>query len=93
MIDQLVAAKGDTFVGTWFSTFTGYINRLRGYHAQAHHMPGYLDGTIDSYYIAPQSHASVRKSMRQYHAVEPPYWLREFPIAWRDIDHDVEPKK
>ena len=90
MIDQLVAAKGDTFVGTYFSTFTGYINRLRGYHAQARALPGYLDGTINSFYYAPQSHASVRKAMRKYHAVEPPFWQQEFAVSWRDIDHDVE---
>jgi hypothetical protein len=26
MIDQLVASRGRTFFGCWFSTFTGYIN-------------------------------------------------------------------
>lgn len=31
MIDQVVCAKGQYFVGTWFSTFTGYITRMRGY--------------------------------------------------------------
>jgi len=30
MIDQLVASRGRTFFGCWFSTFTAYINRLRG---------------------------------------------------------------
>ena len=89
MIDQLVAAKGDVFVGTFFSTFTGYINRMRGYHAQNQKLPGYLDGFIDSYHYAPASRASMRKSMREYHAVEPPFWTREYPISWRDIDHDV----
>lgn len=69
--------------------FTGFITRMRGYHAQAHELPGYLDGKTNSYYYAPQSHARMRKSMQQYHAVEPPYWQREFPIAWRDIDLDV----
>jgi len=29
MIDQLIASRGRTFFGCWFSTFTGYINRLR----------------------------------------------------------------
>ena len=31
MIDQVVCTRGDIFVGTWFSTFTGYITRMRGY--------------------------------------------------------------
>ena len=34
MIDQLVASKGKHFIGQYYSTFTAYINRLRGYHAQ-----------------------------------------------------------
>ena len=32
MIDTIVASRGRAFAGTFFSTFTGYINRLRGYH-------------------------------------------------------------
>jgi hypothetical protein len=31
MIDQVICTRGDVFVGTWFSTFTGYITRMRGY--------------------------------------------------------------
>jgi hypothetical protein len=31
LVDTLVAAQGRVFVGTWFSTFSGYIIRLRGY--------------------------------------------------------------
>lgn len=30
MIDQLVASKGDVFLGCWHSTFTGFIMRMRG---------------------------------------------------------------
>ena len=32
MLDQLVCYKSRVFIGTWFSTFSGYINRLRGTH-------------------------------------------------------------
>jgi hypothetical protein len=39
MIDQVVCTRGDIFVGTWFSTFTGYITRMRGYM-------GYADTTV-----------------------------------------------
>jgi hypothetical protein len=28
MIDTIVASQGRVFVGTWFSTFSGYINRM-----------------------------------------------------------------
>lgn len=31
MIDQVICTRGHYFVGTWFSTFSGYITRMRGY--------------------------------------------------------------
>ena len=31
MVDSIVAAHGRTFTGTWWSTFSAYIVRLRGY--------------------------------------------------------------
>ena len=32
MIEIVVASRARVFAGTWFSSFTAYINRLRGYH-------------------------------------------------------------
>lgn len=32
MIESIVCSRAKVFAGTWFSTFTGYIHRLRGYH-------------------------------------------------------------
>lgn len=32
MIETIICSRAQTFAGTWFSTFTGYIHRLRGYH-------------------------------------------------------------
>jgi hypothetical protein len=63
-----------------------------GYHSQKWKHPGYKNGTLDSYYYAPQSMAPIRKIMRTYKAVEPPFWRQEHPVAWRDIDHGVEPQ-
>jgi GDP-fucose protein O-fucosyltransferase len=51
MIEQLVCSKGDKFVGTYFSTFTGYINRVRGYHAQKNPSPETLTGFLNSEYM------------------------------------------
>jgi GDP-fucose protein O-fucosyltransferase len=51
MIEQLVCAKGDKFVGTYYSTFTGYINRVRGYHAQKIPSPETLTGFLNSEYM------------------------------------------
>merc|ERR1719201_2259136 len=31
VIEMIICAQADTFLGSWGSTFTGYIHRLRGY--------------------------------------------------------------
>ena len=88
MLEQRVASRGRTFVGTYFSTFTGYINRMRAYHSQLDTTdPGYEQGIIPSYFYAERK---VKFAMRQFRSVTWPLWAREFPVAWRDIDHDVE---
>lgn len=89
MVDQLVASKGDVFFGVYYSTFTGYINRLRGYHSQKQKLPGYEQGMINSYYYTTEQHASLRNIMREYQSISKTSWAREYPVAWRDIDHTV----
>jgi len=32
MVESIVCTRAAAFAGTYFSTFTGYIHRLRGYH-------------------------------------------------------------
>ena len=87
MIDQLVASRGRTFVGSYYSTFSGYINRVRGYHSQKEKLAGHEKGEINSYYYVDLSHRNV---MRQYRSPNSLLWAQEFPIGWRDIDHDVK---
>jgi len=48
MLDQLIASRGRTFIGTWHSTFTGYINRMRGYRISKLKTKGFEDGTMPS---------------------------------------------
>ena len=55
MLDQLVASKGRVFIGTFFSTLLGYINRMRGYYMTKHKIDGYLEGVMESYYFTPVS--------------------------------------
>eukprot|EP00980_Cylindrotheca_fusiformis_P003484 scaffold781_cov132-Cylindrotheca_fusiformis.AAC.3 len=86
MIDQLVASRGRIFYGCWFSTFTGYINRLRGYHSDNHQTPGYEMGIIPSYYYAmPDRYMD----MQQYVPVKRSFYAREFPTSWTLIDSGV----
>ena len=55
MLDQLIASKGRVFFGTWWSTLSGYVNRMRGYYIAKHKLDGHKDGTMESYYFYPVS--------------------------------------
>lgn len=87
MLDQLVASRGRLFAGSYYSTFTGYINRIRGYHSQKDKLLGYEKGQLNSIFYIPKKH---KRDMRHYHNLKPPLWAREFPVGWRDLNHDVE---
>jgi hypothetical protein len=92
MLDQLVASRGEIFFGAFYSTFTGFINRMRGYHVQKQKREGdYEQGAIPSYYYVPKRLQEFRNVMRSYFPLQPAFWQQEFPIGWRDIDHDVQP--
>jgi len=86
MLDQLIASKGRTFMGTYYSTFTGYINRMRGYHSQKDKLEGHDIGVIKSYFISPEE---KKNEMQRYVSLTEPTWSREFPISWRDIDKGI----
>ena len=87
MLDQLVAFKGRVFFGTWRSTLSGYVNRMRGYYITKHKLDGYKEGTMESYYFVP---ADKSNQMKNYHAVKKPIYMREFPVSWRDIDKGID---
>eukprot|EP00934_Nitzschia_sp_Nitz4_P007095 Nitzschia sp. Nitz4//scaffold284_size24204//366//2431//NITZ4_008411-RA/size24204-augustus-gene-0.2-mRNA-1//1//CDS//3329545673//7085//frame0 len=87
MIDQIVASRGRIFFGCWFSTFTGYINRLRGYFADDYETEGYEEGIVPSYYYALKDRFL---HMQEFYPVKKSFYAREFPAAWRLIDTGVE---
>ncbi|RYG66531.1 hypothetical protein EON64_09565 [archaeon] len=73
MIDQIICSHGSYFVGTWFSTFTGYITRMRGYI-------GFPD---NSTFFGDKEH---RDRFQQVEAPKFPFYMREFPTAWDAIE-------
>lgn len=87
MIEQLVCARGDKFVGTFYSTFTAYINRVRGYHARKLNLPGSKEGIINSEYLGHSG--NYRHVMQKYEAVRNSFWNREWPTAVRDAPRRV----
>lgn len=87
MLDQRIASRGRRFIGTYYSTFTGYINRMRGYHSQMDKADGWDQGIIDSWYYVP---LYQKDALRKYQPVNNPMWAREFPVAWRDLDNGID---
>ncbi|GAX18501.1 hypothetical protein FisN_10Hh301 [Fistulifera solaris] len=90
MIDQVVASTGQIFIGTFLSTFSGYINRLRGYRTRKSNPKEITTGNLKSfYYYGIPDYADKKKLMQRYHSVEQAFWTHEFPVGWRDLDHGV----
>lgn len=50
-IETIVCSRASVFAGTWFSTFSGYIHRLRGYHGLGeqtyYHTTGHVEALRD----------------------------------------------
>lgn len=88
MIDQIVASRGRVFFGCYHSTFTGFIVRMRGYHSVNDKSQGYESGLLfNTYYYT----GNREKNLYQHYGpLIPPYYSREFPTAWRNIDYGIE---
>lgn len=80
MIDTIVASRARAFAGTWFSTFSGYINRMRGYHGLS---------MMDSWY----SFLSRKTALHTWVDVDHYAYAYEWPTGWNGIDADVLPSK
>lgn len=77
MIDTVVASRGSVFAGTWFSTFSGYIVRLRGYYGMS---------KFYTYY----SYMDKKFFMHNWMNVgDGSLYAREYPTGWTSIDGDV----
>lgn len=76
-VDALIASQGTVFTGAWFSTYTGLVNRLRGYG-------GFADAS--SYFSTPGREAAFQG----FEAPRSPLYMREWVQGWRGIDGDVE---
>lgn len=85
MVEQVVVAQGKTFHGTELSTFSAYINRLRGYYSIRNRSKGHEKGIIESYVFSDNQQFKFDK----YKPIRPPFWMKEFQAAWRDIDHGI----
>jgi len=80
MIDQVVASRSKVFVGTYFSSFSAFIGRMRAYHG--------LSGK-KMYY----SHPDYWNETHSWVYPHSSYSAREFPLGWVGIDEDDEPSE
>mmetsp|Transcript_2927 Transcript_2927/g.6397 ORF Transcript_2927/g.6397 Transcript_2927/m.6397 type:complete len:615 (+) Transcript_2927:85-1929(+) len=87
MIDQLVASRGRVFFGCYQSTFSNFIFRIRAWRIQKDKLEGYKDGILDDsfYYIQPNK----TYEYRTYSAMSPPTYMREWPVAWKNMDEGI----
>jgi hypothetical protein len=76
MIDVVVASRGRAFVGTYFSTFSGYITRLRGYYGMSKYTTFYGWNPVKY---------DMQKDIFFASSNE---FKREYPIGWIEIDGD-----
>jgi len=81
MIDTIIASRGRVFGGTFRSTFTGYINRMRGYHGMT---------MKDSYYGFKPKKTITHEWLDNYEGTT---FAFEWPNGWVGIDGDVDPSK
>jgi hypothetical protein len=73
MIDQIICTRGQIFVGTWFSTFSAFITRLRGYL-------GHPDTSV---WYGDIKH---RDRFQKPETPKFPYYMREWKEGYEDID-------
>jgi len=83
LVEQIVASRSRLFFGTFFSTFSAYVTRLRGYYSVLEKQEGYRTGSLRNSYFLP---TKWKKEMHLYQAIHKPLYGRDFPVAWRDID-------
>jgi hypothetical protein len=74
MIDVIVASRGRKFAGTYYSTFTGYITRLRGYYGMSKY---------STYYAWNEAKYEMQTGPFNADANE---FKREYPVGWIAID-------
>jgi hypothetical protein len=69
MIECLICSRGVAFAGTYMSTFTGYIHKIRGYH-----------GLGEQTYYHTKGHVfMLQNDKKGGHG-----WTREYRTGWTD---------
>ena len=75
MVEQLICGAAPVFLGTWWSTFTGYITRIRGYRGLR----------ASTFYVLPKYRDAFVGPSKPVGGAA---WWREWPTGFEDIDDD-----
>jgi hypothetical protein len=78
-VEQNLCALAETFLGTRLSTFSAYINRLRGYHGSGDTRVRFTDGTHRRVRDTEDWPAFSWEPSRRHNQ---PLWGREFREGW-----------
>ena len=71
-------SQGRTFTGTWFSTLSTHVQRVRGYVGRP---------DASTFFSEPKRWAACQK----WEEPRRPWYMREYPTAWRDVDGRAAP--
>ena len=74
MVDTIVCTRAKVFAGTYYSTFTGYIHRIRGYHGLGEYTYYHTTKKV----FQPQLPKSVSSG-----------WMREWRSGWTDDEGEL----
>lgn len=77
-IEQVICAGGSTFVGTFHSTFSAYITRLRGYHGRGDSSFLFTNGEVDDRPPLADGEFSWASTLKN----NVPLWAREYLEGW-----------
>ena len=86
ILEQIILAKGETFHGTYFTTFSGYVSRRRGYYRSVS-LEDRDTGLLPKSFYMPLQY---RDENNIYKAPHRPFYAQEFPISWREINKGME---
>jgi hypothetical protein len=99
-IDQLVCSRASVFSGTWLSTYSGYIQRLRGYYRDTKDRSIYYNEQMNkagvSHYI--RGTGSVTQDFTDepsWHVkqgvLNPPNWAQDgYPEVYADLQEPMQ---
>ena len=68
-------------------SFTGFINRMRGYHSVNNGEEGSEKGLLPKSYYYVQKQRKL--AMHRYAYLQGAIYSREFPTSWRGLDKSV----